>query len=253
MWDKSRDAVFVAGASGAIGRRLCALLCADGWHVFGGTRRAERASRVREFGAEPIVFDVLDPAATLDALMRVRPAIVIHQLTDLPPALDPARMADAIERNARLREVGTRHLVMAAAKIGARRLIAQSVAFAYAPGARPFVEQMPLDLQAEAELRRRSAQGVSTLEQQVLSAPMPGVVLRYGKLYGPGTGFDQPATDGPVHVDAAAEAARLAITRGEPGVYNIAEEDGAVDCARAKEHLNWRADFRIRCEAGAFA
>jgi nucleoside-diphosphate-sugar epimerase len=84
---------------------------------------------------------------------------------------------------------------------------------------------------------------VASLEDQVLGAPMQKVVLRYGKLYGPGTGADEPPSGGPLHVDAAAHAALLAIAKGD-GVYNIAEDDGTVSSERAKSDLGWRADFR---------
>lgn len=79
--------------------------------------------------------------------------------------------------------------------------------------------------------------GSATLEQQVLRAPLEGVILRYGKLYGPGTGFDSRAADGPVHVDAAAHVARLVLTRGAPGIYNIAEMDGGVSSDKAIKEL----------------
>lgn len=90
-----------------------------------------------------------------------------------------------------------------------------------------------------------SARGVAALEQQVLRAPLEGVILRYGKLYGPGTGFDTRAIDGPVHVDAAAHAARLALSRGASGIYNVAEKDGSVSSDKAIKELGWNPDFRI--------
>src|SRR5215468_8039650 len=87
---------------------------------------------------------------------------------------------------------------------------------------------------------------VISLEQQVLGAPLAGIILRYGKLYGPGTGFDSPPSGGPLHVDAAADAARRAITRGKPGVYNAAENDGTISSLKAESELAWSSDFRIR-------
>jgi hypothetical protein len=87
--------------------------------------------------------------------------------------------------------------------------------------------------------------GVLSLERQVLEAPLEGVVLRYGLFYGPRTGFDAPIAPGPVHVDAAAKAAQLAITRAQPGVYNVAEPDGTVDVEKATRVLGWDAGFRI--------
>lgn len=163
---------------------------------------------------------------------------MVHQLTDLPPGLDPARMDEARLRNLRVRDEGTRNLLSAALAAGARRLVAQSVAFAYAPGPTPHGEDDPLDVDAPGG-PGISARGAASLERQLLEAPLEGLVLRYGRLYGPGTGFDSPAGLGALHVDDAAEAARLAVTRGAPGIYNIAEADGAVTSERAARLLGW--------------
>ncbi len=238
-----QERVFVAGASGAIGRRLCRLLVEDGWLVIGTTRSAAKAQSLRDLGVEPAVVDVFD-AQTLRAVVgQVRPRIVVHQLTDLPPGLDPAQMAAALPRNARLREEGTRNLVSAALAAGADRMVAQSLAFVYAPGPRPHAEDAPLLL--DDPDYGPTARAVASLEQQVLEAPLVGIVLRYGKLYGPGTGFDQPPSGTPLHVDDAADAARRALTRGSAGIYNIAEDDGTVAIERAREALGWTPGFRI--------
>lgn len=196
-------------------------------------------------GVEPVVVDVFDGEALRQAALTADARIVIHQLTDLPPALDPARMAASRERNARIRDVGTRNLIAAGQASGMRRLIAQSVSFVYAPGPLPLHEEAPLNIGAPDEAGGLSARGVASLERQVLGGPFEGVVLRYGKLYGPGTGFDTAPSGGPVHVDAAADAARRAVTRGAPGLYNVAEEDGTVSSAKAARELGWRADFRL--------
>jgi nucleoside-diphosphate-sugar epimerase len=235
---------FLAGAGGTVGRRLSLLLIADGWQVTGTTRSAEKAASLRTIGVAPIVVDVFDEKALRDAVAEAQPEIVIHQLTDLPPALDPAKMAEAGERNARLREIGTRNLVAAAVVAGAKRLIAQSIAFAYASGPTPYREESPLNLLA-TDQASRSARGAASLELQVLGAPLVGIVLRYGRFYGPGTGFEQPPAGGPVHVDAAADAARRAITRGSTGIYNVAESDGTVLSRKAEQELGWRPGFRI--------
>ncbi|HEX6927501.1 MAG TPA: NAD(P)-dependent oxidoreductase [Longimicrobiaceae bacterium] len=231
--------IFVAGAGGVIGRRLCPLLVEEGWTVVGTTRSPSRAETIRAMGVEPVVIDVFDRIGLLRVVKEARPDVVIHQLTDLPPALDPAQMAEARVRNARLRDVGTRNLVEAAVAAGAKRLIAQSIAFAYAPGPQPYDENSPLDVQRQDDAGL-SARGVARLERHVLEAPLVGIVLRYGKLYGPGTGFDDPPPGGPLHVDAAAEAARLAVTRGERGTYNIVEWDGTVSSRKAARELGWR-------------
>lgn len=237
--------VFVAGASGVIGRRLCRLLLADGWRVVGTTRSEDKAALLRELGVEPRVVDVFDAKKLNEAAVLAKPAVVVHQLTDLPPALEPSMMATARVRNAHIRDIGTRNLIAAAVAAGAQRLVAQSVSFAYAPGATPYREEWPLAADSLTGASAVSARGVAKLESRVLAAPLTGLVLRYGKLYGPDTGFDAPPPGGPVHVDAAADAARRAVSRGNAGAYNIAEEDGTVASGKASFQLGWRADFRM--------
>ncbi len=241
----SDDPVFVAGASGVIGRRLCQLLVADGYTVFGTTRAPERAKALEALGVEPVIVNVFDLPALRASIAATRSRLVIHQLTDLPPGMDPARLPEARVRNARLRDVGTRNLVDAAAAAGVGRMVAQSIAFAYAPGSEPYDETAPLDLGAGDEAAALNARGVEQLERAVLGAPFIGIVLRYGKLYGPGTGFDRPAPHAPLHVDAAAYAARLALVVGERGVYNVAEDDGAVRIDKARKYLGWDPAFRL--------
>lgn len=212
------------------------MLVADGWEVIGTTRSPEKVPLLLELGVEPVVVDVYDEERLKSVMAEAQPVAVIHQLTDLPPGLDPSQMPEARVRNARLREVGTRNLLAAAVPVGVQRLIAQSIAFAYAPGPQPYREDSPLNPQI---------QGVPSLEQQVLESPLEGIVLRYGKFYGPGTGFDRPPEGGPLHVDAAADAARRALTRGRRGVYNVAEEDGTVSSQKAIRELGWDPAFRI--------
>ncbi len=240
--------VFVAGASGVVGIRLCGLLVADGWSVIGMTRSEAGAARLAAIGVEPAVVDVYDLERLRQAVCRARPAAVVHQLTDLPDALDPAQMAEARIRNARIRDLGTRNLVDATVAAGARRMVAQSIAFAYAPGPMPYREDAPLHIDDPA--LGPTARAVHSLEQQLMAAPLDGLVLRYGKLYGPGTGFDSPASGGPVHVDAAADAARKALVQGPPGIYNIAEDDGTVSSESAVTLLGWRSTFRIGAAFG---
>ncbi|MHB8536210.1 MAG: NAD-dependent epimerase/dehydratase family protein [Sulfuricaulis sp.] len=234
--------ILVAGASGVIGRKLCRLLIHDGWSVVGTTRSVEKAPTLRDIGVEPAIVDVFDEALLLQIVRKAQPDTVIHQLTDLPPALDPAKMAEARVRNARIREIGTRNLVAAAQAAGVKRMVAQSIAFVYAPGPTPYREDAPLNL--DDPDFGLTARAVASLERQVLSGPFEGIVLRYGKLYGPGTGFDRPPSGGPLHVDAAADAARLAVTRGKAGIYNIAEDDGAVSNNKAARLLGWHPGFR---------
>ena len=245
--------IFLAGAAGAVGRRLVPLLTGAGYHVFGTTRSEVRAEELARAGIEPVVVDVFDRTALSRALLAARPEVVIHQLTDLPPALDPAQMEAAVARNARIRDEGTRNLVDAAVAAGAGRLVAQSIAWAYAPGPEPHDEGDPLDFGAEGS-RSASVRGVAALENWVLNAPsLAGVVLRYGQLYGPGTGFDAPRGSAPLHVDAAAHAALRAVEQGAPGVYNVAEPDTYVSSEKARRELCWAPEFRLSRKAAALA
>lgn len=237
------NCVFVAGASGVIGLPLCRLLVEDGWQVSGMTRTPQKVAALRSLGVRPVLVDAFDAEALREAVAEARPDIVVHQLTDLPDGLDPAQMIDATVRNARIRDVGTRHLLDAALDARVKRFVAQSIAFAYAPQPLPYVEESPLNVGAPGRAGI-SARAVASLERQVLQAPLQGVVLRFGRLYGPGTGFDAAPRGGPVHVEAAADATRRAMTHGSPGIYNIAEADGAVDSRKAALELQWDARFR---------
>ena len=234
--------IFVAGATGAIGRRLIPLLVEAGHQVIGATRSPEKVAGLADSGAEAVVVDVFDAHALARVVRDARPEVVIHQLTDLPYGLDPARMAEARIRNARVRSEGTRNLVEAALVAGARRLIAQSIAWGYLPGSEPHGEGDPLDVDGP---QAQTMQGVVALEQLTLnSPPIEGVVLRYGQIYGPGTGTEEPGAV-PVHVDAAAYAALLAVDRGEPGIYNIAEDCSYLSSEKAHNQLGWKPEFRI--------
>ena len=235
--------IFLAGASGVIGRRLVPLLVAAGHSVVGTTR--DKRAAVAALGAEPVVVDVFDAAALARAVTVAAPQVVIHQLTDLPAAPGTPGYEAGLERNARLRIDGTRNLVAAARSAGVTRLIAQSIAFVYAPGERARMESDPLDLAATGA-RRRTVEGVAALEGATLEMP-EGIVLRYGLLYGPGTWFEREKRGAPsLHVDAAAQAAVLALTRGRRGIYNIAEDDGAVSSDKAKRELGFDAGFRLK-------
>jgi nucleoside-diphosphate-sugar epimerase len=237
--------IFLAGASGAIGRRLIPLLLADGHSVAGTTRSLAKAAELEAQGVAPVVLDVFDAVAVRDAVVTSRPEVVIHQLTDLPQVLDPEQMAAWRQRNTRLRVEGTANLVAAARAAAARRLIAQSIAFAYADWPEPHAETDPLASPDGDEPGAITARGVRALEDAVLSAPgVEGVVLRYGRLYGPGTWYAAPNGKGALHVDAAAHAALLAVTRRAAGAYNIAEDDGAVVIEKARRELGFDPGFR---------
>jgi nucleoside-diphosphate-sugar epimerase len=236
--------VFLAGAAGAIGRRLVPLLLEAGHEVTGTTRSGEAASELRARGVTAVVVDVYDATALRDAALRARPDAVIHQLTDLPKMLDPVKPRD-FSGNMRLRVEGTANLVAAAQAAGARRLIAQSIAFAYAPGPEPHAETDPLAPPEGDTPAAMTSRGVRGLEDATLGAVgLDGIVLRYGRLYGPGTWYPTANGRGSLHVDAAAHAALLAVTRGKPGIYNVAEPDGALNVDKAQRELCFNPAFR---------
>jgi nucleoside-diphosphate-sugar epimerase len=234
--------IFLAGASGAIGRRLTPVLLSAGHDVTGTTRSPEIARELEAGGVRPVVVDVFDAAALKSAVVAARPEVVIHQLTDLPRVLDEAQLAASYPRNARIRSEGTRNLIAAARAAAARRFIVQSVAFAYAPGKEPHAETDPLNLVDGPRLV--TVRAAADMEQQVLSSGMQAVVLRYGLLYGPGTWSDGPDRKPALHVDAAAHAALLAVTRGS-GIYNIADDDGTVSIEKARQELGFDPAFRL--------
>jgi nucleoside-diphosphate-sugar epimerase len=173
--------IFLAGATGVIGVRLLPLLVERGHLVAGMTRSQGKAEALRALGAEPVVCDVFDAAALEEAVVAFRPGAVLHELTDLPD--DEALTSEFRPANARIRREGTRNLLAAARAAGASRFLAQSVAW-----------EIPGD----------GGAAVAELERSVLEAD--GVVLRYGRLYGPGTWYEQtPPTPPRVHVDEAAK------------------------------------------------
>jgi len=237
--------IFIAGAAGAIGRRLTPLLVLVGHDVTGTTRSAEKAVSIEVRCAKPVVVDVFDADALRAAMVAARPDIVVHQLTDLPSGPGTPGYEDGQKRNARLRREGTRNLMDAARAAGARRVIAQSIAFVYAAGATPHHESDPLDAAAQG-VRALTVSGVAALEEAVLGAPgIDGIVLRYGYFYGPGTWYEAPVRPPSIHIDAAAHAVLLALERGKAGIYNIAEDDGAVSIVKARAQLGFDPTIRL--------
>jgi nucleoside-diphosphate-sugar epimerase len=237
--------VFLAGATGVIGRRLAPLLIAEGHEVTGMTRSSQRAEALRAMGVQPVIADALDEPAVAAAVRQAAPQAVIHQLTSLPRRIDPRKMRRDFELNDRLRSEGTRILVDAARAAGAGRILAQSIAFAYAPGPPGTLhgESDPLYLDAP-EPFRRSARAVDALEGTVTGAG--GTVLRFGYFYGPGSAISRGGSIAEdvarrrfpvvgrgagvwsfIHVDDAARATVAALDRGEPGPYNIVDDDPA--------------------------
>jgi nucleoside-diphosphate-sugar epimerase len=191
--------IFLAGATGVIGARVLRLLLASGHRVAAMTRSPQKADALRALGAEPVVVDVFDAAALEHEVVSFRPEVVLHELTDLPD--DAASISEFREANARIRREGTRNLLAAARAADAGRFLAQSVAW-----------PLPGDGGAAAE----------ELERAVLEAG--GVVLRYGRLYGPGTYHEQAPPQPPrVHVDEAARRTVDALA-APSGVLEIVEE-----------------------------
>jgi nucleoside-diphosphate-sugar epimerase len=224
--------IFLAGATGAIGRVLTRLLIEAGHQVVGTSRSARGVDRLTEMGASAVRLDVFDAGAVRDAVAATEPDAVIHQLT----ALSGFSLAD----NTRIRIEGTRNLVDAAKSVGVSRIVAQSIAWAYEPGEGPADETALLDVTA-SEPRATTIRGVVALEDAVAELP-DSVILRYGLLYGPGTFYapdgriaDQlhaaklPATDGIssfVHVEDAALAALQALNWPR-GPVNIVDDEPA--------------------------
>lgn len=234
--------VFVAGATGAIGRPLVRQLIAAGHEVTGMTRREEKGAELREAGAEAVVCDVFDAEGVREAVVGAGPEVVVHMLTALPPRFTAKTN---LEPTNRVRIEGTRNLVAAAREAGARRMVAESVSFFYAPeGGWVKDEKAPLDLGAPGKVGPAVA-AVADLERQVLEAEGPeGVVLRFGWFYGPGTyispGGSQveevrkrrypvvgegDATFSFIHIDDAAAAVVAALDHGAPGVYNVVDDE----------------------------
>jgi nucleoside-diphosphate-sugar epimerase len=239
--------VFVAGASGAIGRPLVRQLLAAGHEVTGMTRSEERAEAIRAAGATALVCDVFSPQDMEKALRQAEPEVVVHELTALPSRIDYRGKGDPLAATNRLRTEGTRNLVAAAKAAGARRLIAESVAFLYAPrGDWVKDEEAPLFLGAPAPFGD-AVDAIADLERQVTEAEgIEGIVLRYGWLYGPGTYFDRDGSQTEdvrkrksplvgratgvfsfVHVEDAAAATVAAVEGGAPGAYNVVDDEPA--------------------------
>jgi len=238
--------VFVAGASGAIGRPLIPKLLAAGHEVTGLTRSEAKAEAVRRAGASAAVVDVFDADALRAAAREAGAEVVVHELTALPERLD-FRKEELYADTNRCRTEGTRNLLDAARAAGAHRFVSQSIAFAYrSDGARVKTEDDPL-LDAAPGGFGSAIAALREMESTVLGAEgIEGLVLRYGFFYGPGTYY---ASDGStvadlrrrripivgkgtgvfsfIHVDDAADATVAAVEHGAPGIYNVTDDEPA--------------------------
>jgi len=247
--------IFVAGATGVLGRALVPQLVARGHEVVGMTRSASKQRLVTDLGARPVVADALDPDTVAQAVASAEPEVIVHQLTALAGKLSakdmrhPEHSALATMTN-RLRTEATDHLLAASRAVGARRFVAQSFgAFRWARTGGPVLSEAdPIDPNPPGSMRPALA-GILHVERTVPAIEWgEGVVLRYGGFYGPGTAISL-APDAPmavpirkrlfpiigdgggvwshVHVDDAAAATAIAVERGEPGIYNIADDEPA--------------------------
>lgn len=238
--------VFVAGASGAIGRPLVPRLLEAGHEVTGMTRSEDGAAEIRAAGARTAVCDVFDEEGVRAAVAEARAEAVVHQMTALPHRLD-FRDKNLYDATNRLRGEGTRILLDAALAAGARRFVSQSIAFIYAPeGDRVKAEDAPV-IESDSEVFGRAAAITAEMERAVTGSDgLEGVVLRYGFFYGPGTSYGEGGSvtedvrkrrfpvvgDGGgvfsfVHVDDAAAATVLALGRGAPGIFNVVDDEPA--------------------------
>ncbi|WP_440108974.1 NAD-dependent epimerase/dehydratase family protein [Paenibacillus sp. QZ-Y1] len=224
--------IFVAGASGVIGRLLLPQLIQAGHEVIGMTRKEEQRQAIEQIGAKAILADVFNGEQMVKILNEIKPDVVIHQLTSL-------RQGSSAE-NARIRIEGTRNLVDAAKQAKVEKIIAQSISWAYEPGTTPATEETALDMYAPMP-RNTTINGVLALEEAVKEIPAH-VILRYGTLYGPATWYakngetaekiskkEVKATDGVssfIHVEDAANAALLALD-WPTGTYNIVDDEPA--------------------------
>ena len=271
--------VFVAGASGVIGRPLVRQLVAAGHDVIGMTSRDSGREPIRKAGGEAVVCDALDAGAVEAAVLAARPEIVISQLTRLPREYDPRKID--YEPTNRARAEGGRNMIGAAKAAGARRFITQSIAFMYAPEGGMVKDEEARPWTDAPEPFGAGAQATLGHEREALETPgLEGIVLRYGQFYGPGTYY---ASDGNIaeqvrrrrfpnvgrgtavfsfiHVDDAAGATVAALDRGAPGVYNVVDDEPAPlrDWLPVyAEALGAKRPFRVplfvaRLAAGSFA
>jgi nucleoside-diphosphate-sugar epimerase len=242
--------IFVAGATGALGKQLVPQLVAKGHEVVGMTSKPENQDLVRGLGARPVVADALDPDAVAQAVAQAEPEVIVHQLTALSGSFDLKHLERFMAVTNRLRTEGTDHLLAAARAVEAKRFVAQSYAgWPFARTGGPVkTEDDPLDPTPAGQMRA-TLEAIGYLEETVAGAGWTeGVVLRYGGFYGPGTSFSLHPDgemvemirkrkfpivghgDGVwsfVHIEDAATATVAAIEHGERGLYNVVDDEPA--------------------------
>jgi nucleoside-diphosphate-sugar epimerase len=239
--------VFVAGATGAIGKQLVPRLVAAGHEVHGMTRSESKQAMLYELGAVPVVADALNPDQVAEAVGSVRPDVIVHQLTAIPATLDLRHIEREFAPTNRLRTEGTDHLLSAGQAVGVRRFVAQGNIASYARlGGTVKTEEDAYDTSPPRKARA-NVEAIRHLEEAVLGAEWTeGIVLRYGWFYGPGTSLapgaeqlelirkrkfplvgDAGGVWSFIHVADAAEATVAAVERGSRGVYNVVDDDPA--------------------------
>ena len=237
--------VFVAGATGAIGKQLVPRLVEAGHEVYGMTRSESKQAMLDDLGAVPVVADALDPVQVAEAVGMARPDVIVDQLTSLS-AVNPRHMERDFVLTNRLRTEGTDHLLSAGQTVGVRRFVAQSIGLYARTGGPVKSEDDPLDLSPAREMHDILA-AVRRHEQVVLDARWTeGIVLRYGAFYGPGTSLapgemqfemvrkrrfpivgDGGGVFSFIHIADAAEATVAAVEHGSRGVYNVVDDEPA--------------------------
>ncbi|MGC1852238.1 MAG: NAD(P)-dependent oxidoreductase [Solirubrobacterales bacterium] len=242
--------VFLAGASGAMGKQLIPRLTSNGHEVVGMIRSESKLDLVRSLGARPVVADAFDNEAVAKVIGEAEPEVILHQLTAIPGNLEPRHFDRDFAATNRLRTEGTDHLLSAARDVGARRFIAQSYAgWPYARDGGPIKdEDDPLDPDPPAQFRR-TLEAIRHVEAAVTSAEgLEGLVLRYGAFYGPGTSIGRTPEGAQVtavrkrrfpvvgsgagvwsfvQIEDAATATAATVTVGAPGIYNVVDDDPA--------------------------
>ena len=236
--------VFIAGGSGAVGRRMLPLLTAAGHPVVAITRTPQNAARLRAPGIEPLVCDILDRTRLTSVVRDAAPDLIVHQVTDLPASMNPRQLREIYERNNRARGEGAANLIAAARAANVRGMVVQSMATWYRPHGSDIKSEEDALWTEAPEPIGSAVRTLVEMESAVLREIPVAVVLRYGAFYGPGTWY---ARDGDIagrvrkrqfpivgggltsfiHVDDAASAAVAALDAQKSGVYNIVDDEPA--------------------------
>lgn len=252
--------VLVVGATGAIGRPLIKSLKLAGHTPFGMVRSQSSRASLSDLGAEAVVADALDAASVSAAVDKVRPDVIINELTSLPKHYTPTEMKAAAERDSRVRMEGNRNLIAAAKQSGVRRLLVQSAGFWYVPGEGLAGESERFATEATAGVAASARQYIDLEAMTLAQSEFAGVALRYGFFYGPGTWFNPDGDVGEqvrhqqvpiigngqgvwnwVHIDDAAEATTRALECA-PGAYNLVDDNPS-------EQRVWLTAFARFCGA----